>query len=286
MSTALAGRAFAVVALAAVVAGCGTARANDDEPTAPSSWVLDRPITFATTTTMAPLPQEPAVRLPPPPVAAPPAPAIPVMPAPASTAATSTPGRTACRKVAHLGDSTSVGMTLPAVVADPAARLDAQYARVGVATSRLEISGGRSIVERLAKQENGFEVATRLRGEGFSGCWVVNLGLCDAANVARGARVTRIQRIDRMMSVIGAEPVVWVDVGTKVTSGFWSDRHMQQWNHDLTVALARYPNARIYRVTAQTQPSWFASDGIHFTAAGYAARAALLSDALAATFPG
>lgn len=268
------------VALAVVLAGCGTARANEEGRTAPSSWVLDRPITFATTTTAAPPPPAPTTTFAPPPVA------TTALATAAPVAAPAPTGRTACRVVAHLGDSTSVGMTLPAVVGDPAARLDAQYARVGVTASRLEISGGRSIVERLAKQENGFEVATRLRAEGFFGCWVVNLGLCDAANVARGARVTRIQRIERMMSVIGTDPVMWVDVGTKVTTGFWADRHMQQWDQDLAATVARYPNARIHRVTAQTPPAWFASDGIHFTSAGYAGRAALLADALASTFPG
>ena len=276
----------AVVALAALLAGCGTARATEEEATAPSSWVLDRPILFATTTTTAPPSSDPAPTLPAPVAASAPASATGPAPAVAPVAATARPGRTACRHVAHLGDSTSVGMTLPAVVADPASRLDAQYARVGVASSRVEVSGGRSIVERLARQENGFEVARRLRAEGFSGCWVVALGLCDAANVARGARVTRTQRIDRMMSVIGSDPVLWIDVGTKVTGGFWADRHMQQWNQDLASTVARYPNARVGAVTAGTQPSWFASDGIHFTSAGYAGRAALMADLLAATFPG
>ena len=267
--------------LCAGLAGCGTA---DPEPAAtpPTSALLDRPITF--TTEVQPLaPAATATTAPPPP--APTVPATTVPAAPAALAAKPA-GRTSCRAVAHIGDSTSVGMTSPAVVRDPAKRLDAQYARVGVASSRAEVSGGRSVVERLPGQLNGFEVASRLRAAGFSGCWVIALGTCDAANVAKGSRVTRVQRIQRMMSVVGSDPVLWVDVGTRVSGGVWADAHMQQWNRDLAATLPAYPNARIYGARAQTQPASYASDGIHYTATGYTARASLTADALAAAFPG
>jgi hypothetical protein len=92
--------------------------------------------------------------------------------------------------------------------------------------------------------------------------------------------------MERMMSVVGRDPVLWVDVATEVTGGVWADRHMQQWNQDLITTMARFPNARIHRATAQMQPAWYASDGIHYTSAGYAARAALVADALATSFPG
>jgi len=177
-------------------------------------------------------------------------------------------------------------MTSAAVIPDSAKRLDAQYARVGAASSVLETSGGRSVVERLPGQQNGFEVASRLRAGGFSGCWVIALGTCDAANVAKGSRVNRVQRIERMMSVVGTDPVLWVDVGTQVANGFWANTQMQLWNQDLTATLTRYPNARIYRATAQMQPSWFTRDDIHYTSTGYIARASLTADALAANFPG
>ena len=286
----------AAAAVAGVgLAGCGGGPEPAAAPRRPPA--LDRPITF--TTEVRPLPdQEPL------PATA----TVPTSPAPstaattAATAATAvtaatpgTPGapgtaaarpagRTACRVVAHIGDSTSVGMTSPAVVPDARRRLDAQYARVGAA-SRIEASGGRSIVERLPNQQNGFEVATRLRAGGYSGCWVIALGTCDAANVAKGSGVSRVQRIERMMSVIGTDPVLWVDAGTLVADGVWANRHMQAWNADLTAALARHPNARVFGVTALTRPGWFASDGIHHTSAGSTARAALVADGLAAAFP-
>jgi hypothetical protein len=271
------------------LAACGA----DDDAVPPAALDADQPITF--TTELAPLPPQATVTTTIP-LAPPPTPA----PAPAPTTTTTTratttgppatapgaTGRTGCRAVAHIGDSTSVGMTSPAVIRDANKRLDARYAGVGVATSLLEVSGGRSIVERLPNQQNGFEVATRLRAGGFRGCWVIALGTCDAANVAKGSRVTRVQRIERMMSVIGSDPVLWVDVGTAVADGVWANRHMQAWNQDLAATLARHPNARIFRATAQMQPSWYASDGIHYTAAGSTARASQVANALAATFPG
>lgn len=275
-------RPLAAALLLAGVAACGTGPAAAPRPVAEPE-----PMTF--TTELAPLPPQAAVpsitaTLPLPTTAAPvttaAAPAAAVAPVARGTA-----GRTSCRAVAHIGDSTSVGMTSKAVIPDARRRLDAQYARVGVTSSVLETSGGRSVVERLPGQQNGFEVAARLRAGGFSGCWVIALGTCDAANVAKGSRVTRVQRIERMMSVAGRDPVLWVDVGTEVTSGVWANRHMEAWNQDLVATVARYPNARIYRATAQMQPAWFASDGIHYTSTGYASRASLVADALAATFP-
>ena len=281
-------RRLAAAALAVGLLGCG--RAEEQRAAPRSAPLLDRPITF-TTEVQPRLDQEPV------PATAGTAPAAPPTPAPASTGAPATVptapaapprsiGRTACRAVAHIGDSTSVGMTSAAVIPDARRRLDAQYARVGAASARIEASGGRSVVERLPGQQNGFEVAGRLRASGFSGCWVIALGTCDAANVAKGSRVTRAQRIERMMSVVGTDPVLWVDVVTRVADGVWADRHMQQWNSDLSATTARYPNARIYRATAQMKAAWFASDGIHYTSAGYSARAALTADALAVAFPG
>jgi len=272
--------------MAAGLAACGPGGKSSSAPRPHAATGLDRPITF--TTELSPLPEREPV----------PATAVPVpMPAPAVAVATTVPtppttvaprptGRTSCRAVAHIGDSTSVGMTSAAVIPDPKKRLDAQYGRVGVASSALETSGGRSVVERLPGQQNGFEVATRLRAGGFKGCWVIALGTCDAANVARGASVSRAQRIERMMSVIGTDPVMWVDVATQVASGFWANSQMQLWDKDLAATLTRHPNAHIYNWTSQVKPSWFTSDGIHYTSAGFAARASLVADALATAFPG
>jgi hypothetical protein len=54
---------------------------------------------------------------------------------------------TSCRRVAHIGDSTSVGLVSPLDLPDPAQRLAAQYRDVGVRHTWIDASGGRSMVE-------------------------------------------------------------------------------------------------------------------------------------------
>ncbi len=60
---------------------------------------------------------------------------------------------------------------------------------------------------------------------------------------------------------------------------------MLLWNSALMRACARYPNMRVYDWAAAAKKSWFITDGIHYTSAGYAARAYLIARALAAAFP-
>ncbi len=193
--------------------------------------------------------------------------------------------RTSCSSVVHIGDSTSVGLMSPDYLSDPATRIDARYAGVGVTDFRAEISGGRSIVERLKQQENAEEVAQRQRAAGFHGCWVLALGTTDAANMAAGAPLPADKRIDRLMAVIGSDPVLWVNVKTLVTDGAWSEPHMQAWDEALTAAAAKYPNIKVYDWAAVAQDAWFQTDQIHYTSAGYAQRASLIAAALAATYP-
>lgn len=221
----------------------------------------------------------------------PPKPAPPLEPSPAAPSEPplfverGTAMLTSCKAVAHIGDSTSTGMMSEDYVRDPSLRLDAQYARIGVQDSYLELFGGRSMVEHRKKNENGVMVAQRLRDAGYKGCWVIGLGTCDAANVARDATVDRVERIERMMAVIGDEPVLWIDTITLVEEGYWSAANMQVWNDELAATLTRYPNARIYRWSHDMLDEWFVKDGIHYNSKGYTARAGMVADALAAAFP-
>jgi hypothetical protein len=204
-----------------------------------------------------------------------------------TTTTTASSGRlTSCTAVVHIGDSTSVGLMAPNYLHDPAERIDAQYARVGVTDFRNEIAGARSIVERYKEQRNATEAAERQRATGFHGCWVVALGTTDAANMAAGATLTADQRIDRLMGVIGSDPVLWVNVKTLVEMGAWSEPHMAAWDQALIAAGARYPNLEVYDWAAVVQNEWFQTDRIHYTSAGYAQRARLIADALATAFPG
>ncbi len=195
------------------------------------------------------------------------------------------PARTSCRAVVHIGDSTSEGLISPDYLPNPRDRIGAQYARVGVTTFIPEISGARSIVETYDGQPNAYTVAQQLIQHGYRGCWVLALGTNDTADVYVGSPVSLATRIKQMMSLIGNEPVMWVNVKSLLASGPYSESNMQLWNRALIRACASYPNMRVYDWAAAAKDSWFISDGIHYTSSGYEARAYLIARALATAFP-
>jgi GDSL-like Lipase/Acylhydrolase family len=205
--------------------------------------------------------------------------------APPSAAALAPEPRTSCTSVAHIGDSTSVGMVSPQWLPDAAQRLAAQYRDVGVQQVRTDASGGRSIVEELPGQQNGYRVASAWYADGFRGCWVIALGTNDAANVAVGSDVSMQARIQEMMAAVHREPVLWVNAQTDLQSGPWSDANMQRWNETLVQASRLYPNMRIFNWAGLVQADWHLADGIHYTSTGYAIRAAAIAHALAIAFP-
>jgi hypothetical protein len=192
---------------------------------------------------------------------------------------------TSCTTVGHIGDSTSVGMVSPDYLPDPAQRLAAQYADIGVRHLWVDASGGRSIVETLPGQVNGYNVARTWASDGFRGCWVLALGTNDTANVSVGSAVSRTARIEEMMAAADGEPVLWVNAHTLLTSGPWSEANMETWNDALLAACSRYPNMRIFNWAAMDRPTYHIADGIHYTSAGYAIRAAAIARALARAFP-
>jgi hypothetical protein len=193
--------------------------------------------------------------------------------------------QTSCRAIAHIGDSISVGMESPSYLPDEALRLEARYEAIGASDVRFDISGARSVVEHIEGQRNGADAARRLRAGGFEGCWVVALGTNDAANVAVGSGYGYSERIDRMMEVIGDDPVLWVDVKTLKERGPYASENMRRFNVALTKAHARYPALRVFDWSDVVIDQWFVADGIHYNADGYAYRAALIADAVANAFP-
>ena len=205
----------------------------------------------------------------------------------APTTPTTPPGppMTSCRSVVHIGDSTSIGLMSSAYLPKPAERIDAQYARVGVTSTRAEISGARSIVEHLKNQLNAEDVAKQVKATGYQGCWVLALGTTDAADIAAGSNHLQDERIDKMMAVIGDDPVLWVNVKTLEQSGDWANANMQEFDQHLQAAKARYPNLQVYDWSSVVQDPWFTTDDIHYTSAGYAQRARLIADVLAAQIP-
>ena len=184
-----------------------------------------------------------------------------------------------------MGDSTSEGLTSPDYLPNPADRITARYAAVGVTQSIMEISGGTSIVETLNHEPNEYTIAKQLVAEGYHGCWVLALGTNDTADVYVGSNLNRTQRIKEMMSVIGGQPVLWVEVKSLVSSGPYAEQNMTLWNEALAEELPHHPNMRLYDWPAAVRDSWFISDGIHYTSPGYVQRARLIADALARVFP-
>jgi hypothetical protein len=170
-------------------------------------------------------------------------------------------------------------------LSDPDLRLDAQLARVGATNQFIEISRARSIVETLSGQANAEVVARQLVSSGFRGCWVFSLGTNDTANIYAGSTVGRMTRIKQMMSVVGDQPVLWVNLKSLLASGPYSEANMELWNRTLEQACTRYPNMRVLDWASLANDSWFISDGTHYTSTGYAQRARLTADALVHAFP-
>jgi peptidoglycan/LPS O-acetylase OafA/YrhL len=193
--------------------------------------------------------------------------------------------RTSCQAVTHIGDSTSEGLVSPEYLPHPAKRIAAQYHDVGVGSVRWDISGARSVVEVLPGQVNGYNAAQAIYRGGFRGCWVIALGTNDTADVAVGSNVGLMARIQRMMAAAHGQPVMWINLGSLLASGPYSEANMVTWDNTLLKACAKYPNMRVFNWAALAKTKWYISDGIHFTSAGYAARARLIAQALARAFP-
>ena len=264
---ALAVVAAAGIALAVVLPSNHSASPQNASPPAPRSTTTAK---AATPTTVAAAPSRVA-------------PAAPhVAPAPARVP---TPTTSSCRAVVHIGDSTSESLVSADYLPNPLERLNARYAQVGAIHQNFQISGARSIVETYEGEPNALTVAQEIAASGYRGCWVVDMGVNDAADIAAGSRVSAPERIQRMMSVIGSQPVMWVAVKTLVPSGPYSEANMQSWNAALLHACASHPNMRVMNWAALAEPSYYIPDGIHYNTPGSAVLAAAFGTGLVHAFP-
>ncbi|TVZ04500.1 acyltransferase [Trebonia kvetii] len=202
---------------------------------------------------------------------------VPALPTP--------PPRTSCTQVVHIGDSTSDGLVSADYEPNPANRIMARYADVGIRHSIMKVVGATSIVEALPGTPNAYQMASELLKTGYHGCWVLALGTNDTADVYVGSNIGRVQRIQKMMKLIGNQPVMWVEVSSLLSSGPYAEANMRLWNDALKKELPQHPNMRIYDWPAVAQKAWFINDGIHYTSLGYAHRATAIADALAYAFP-
>lgn len=194
--------------------------------------------------------------------------------------------RSSCKAVVHIGDSTSEGLDDPEYLPNESLRIPARYTEVGAKEVHMEVQGATSIEEQFEGMPNAQEVAAAWKAEGFEGCWVLALGTNEAANVAAGSAVTERERIEKMMAIVGDEPVLWVNVRSLVEAGDpYSKGNMEKWDEELVTACDSYPDMRVYDWASDVKDDWFIEDGIHFTSPGYAARAQLIAQALAHAFP-
>jgi hypothetical protein len=193
---------------------------------------------------------------------------------------------TSCRSVVYIGDSTSDGEALAEFVPDRRLRAPAQLFKVGVKTTHMQVSGARSVYETFKGIPNGATVAQQEVSNGYHGCWVIALGTNDAADLAAGSTFGLRSRITRMMSIIGDQPVMWVNVLTIAGSPqFYEESGMRAWDNDLLAACDKYPMMRVYDWAAHAKPRWFIPDGVHYTQDGYIARTRLIAHALVKAFP-
>ncbi|HTU15907.1 MAG TPA: acyltransferase family protein [Solirubrobacterales bacterium] len=192
---------------------------------------------------------------------------------------------TRCEAVAYIGDSTSVGLTSKAYLPRRKYRLGPQFARQGALRQRFDIAGARSIIETVGNVPNAYDAAKAIRKSGFEGCWVLGLGTNDTANQAVGSPFDSKNRIERMMSVIGDDPVMWVNVKTLLKSGPYANANMKRWNEAVEQACLRHPGLMIFDWPSKVRDSWYIEDGIHFTSRGYAARSHAIANALSEAFP-
>jgi peptidoglycan/LPS O-acetylase OafA/YrhL len=193
---------------------------------------------------------------------------------------------TSCTSVVHIGDSTSDGLDSSDYLPDPAQRIPAQYARVGIKHTFMRVTGGTSIVETLPGTVNALTTVQQMLASGYHGCWVFALGTNDSADVAVGSNVGLVQRIEEMMQAVHGQDVMWVNVKSLLSSGPYSEQGMASWDTALQQVCSKYPNnMRIYDWADAVQDKWFIPDGIHYYSDGYAARAHLIADALAEAYP-
>ena len=112
------------------------------------------------------------------------------------------------------------------------------------------------------------------------------LGTTDAANIAVGSRVSAAQRIDRMMAVIGDDPVLWVDVKTLWRTARGRTRTCRRGTSSSSPRRRATPTCSSTTGPSVVPDDWFQRDRIHYTSTGYTERARLIADALAAAYPG
>lgn len=189
-------------------------------------------------------------------------------------------GKTRCTTVIQVGDSTSENVDDAAFGANTAT---AQYRAVGATEVKVDALNGRAIVGGPGTDAE--QAVTGLLASGARGCWVIAMGVNDAGAISTGGTGADA-RIDRVMSKLNGQPVLWPTIASSSPSNqAFGAASMSGFNDALRKATRRYPNLAVYDWAAAATPEMFAGDGIHYTAAGTQARNRAFAAALARAYP-
>ena len=281
--------------LAAVGAGCGNGEESSTAVAVNSAMSARTTTIAASTSTLSPattLPPTTTTTLPPTTTTTlPPSTTTTTTTSTTTTSTTTTEPplggtSTACDGVALIGDSTAVGLNGSNGVISGGDTIGAQLSAIGVNDLRLDISGGRSIVETLPGQTNGPEAINAIQNTGFAGCWVILLGTNDAANIAAGSNADAARRVGNILDAVAGERTLWLTASTVRSDGFWARPNTQAWNNQLRSLLAPADNVGVADWDwAASGNAWFVADGIHPNATGLAERSRFIADNLRVFFP-
>ena len=199
--------------------------------------------------------------------------------------------QTRCREVVHIGDSTSLAMFKADSVNSPDQTGDAAYRAVGAQTVVNSSLGARATNMALGDDPSGNDSIKKILNEGVDPqtCWVIALGVNNAANMAVAGRDNAAEEIKTTMEILEPNyPVMWVAPVTSstMTPRWYDEPRMQHWNESLFAAMSTYPNLWVYRWDQEVDQSWFLEgDGVHYNQEGNTQRSLHFSQALVKAFP-
>ena len=184
------------------------------------------------------------------------------------------PVRTSCRRVVHIGDSTSEGLISHDYLPDRRDRITARYAQ----RRRHRVPDGDRGRDLDRRDPGGRDQCLRGRSRSRRRRLPRVLG-ARARHQRRGRRLRRIvggpRRADRPDDVRDRRPAG--ALGDRQVPGRRRAPTRRRTCRAGTTPCSRpargYPNMRVFDWAALARDEWFIEDGIHFTSPGYAARA-------------
>lgn len=208
-------------------------------------------------------------------------------PPPAQAAGNEPPKGIDCTSVAYIGDSASIALNSESFLSEPGDRVGAQMRRVGAQNVYIDIKGGRATIERY-DGDNAQDAVHRLLAQADSDtCWVVAMGINDAANMTASGTNDPSNRIGIVMDMIKDQKhILWPTVKTINTDQPpYNNKGMQEYDEALKKICTKYPNLRVYDWASEVQDNWYTTDGIHPTSQGAREKGHRFADALQNAFP-